>query len=213
MITDNNHVIYIRKRCQRFCALRTLKSPLPLKARAVHTGDAHLIKFLRFQLSEVPGPKLLNHPPQSIKKNASAQADNLAPEAFGNVPSNRITNVTRGRAFFKWQRESQAELDVASEGQSVHDAFMPEKSISERVDDCEKIQGDLQTDLEKHSRKLQELEEDVKDLVKLFKHLVASSPHGEQLLFMSLARIELQDEAVAKFDEKLREISKRKALS
>ena len=123
------------------------------------------------------------------------------------------TNVTRGRDFFKWQRENQAELDVASEGQSVHDAFMPEKSISERVDDCEKIQGDLQTDLEKHSGRLRELEADVKDLVKLFRHLVASSPQGEQLLFMSLARIELQDEAVAKFDEKLREISKRKGLS
>jgi hypothetical protein len=90
---------------------------------------------------------------------------------------------------------------------------MPEKSISERVDDCEKIQGDLQTDLEKHSGRLRELEADVKDLVMLFKHLVASSPQGEQLLFMSLARIELQDEAVAKFDEKLREISTRKALS
>src|SRR5580704_13571249 len=80
------------------------------------------------------------------------------------------TNVTRRRDFFKWQRESQAELDVDSEGQSVHDAFMPEKSISERVDDCEKIQGDLQTDLEKHSGRLRELEADVKDLVKLFEH-------------------------------------------
>gem|GEM_PF-6797847 len=32
----------------------------------VDTGDAHFIKFLRFQ-SPKSGPKLLNHPPQSIR--------------------------------------------------------------------------------------------------------------------------------------------------
>jgi hypothetical protein len=41
---------------------------------------------------------------------------------------------------------------------------------------------------------------------------VNSSPHGEQLLFMSLGRIEEQDEAVEKFNETLRDILKRNHL-
>jgi hypothetical protein len=35
---------------------------------------------------------------------------------------------------------------------------MPNKSISERLDDCEKIQGDQQTELVKHSERLRDLE-------------------------------------------------------
>jgi hypothetical protein len=55
--------------------------------------------------------------------------------------------------------------------------------------------------------RLQALEADVKDLALLFKHLVDSSPHGEQLLFASLGRIEEQDEAVLKFNDTLRELA------
>jgi hypothetical protein len=53
MITFNRHVIYIRKDVNVFVPF-VHSNALPLKARAVHTGDAHLIKFLRFQSSEVP---------------------------------------------------------------------------------------------------------------------------------------------------------------
>ena len=61
--------------------------------------------------------------------------------------------------------------------------------------------------------RLQALEADVKDLAVLFKHLVDSSPHGEQLVFASLGRIEEQDEAVLKFNDMLRELMRRKGLS
>ena len=61
--------------------------------------------------------------------------------------------------------------------------------------------------------RLQALEADVKDLALLFKHLVDSSPHGEQLLFASLGRIEEQDQAVLHFNETLRELLRRKGLS
>src|SRR5260370_24757086 len=61
--------------------------------------------------------------------------------------------------------------------------------------------------------KLQALEADVKDLPLLFKHLVDSSPHGEQLLFASLRRIEEQDDAVLKFNETTTDLIRRTALS
>jgi hypothetical protein len=64
-----------------------------------------------------------------------------------------------------------------------------------------------------YDERLQALETDVKDLALLFKHLVDSSPHGEQLLFASLGRIEEQDEAVQKFSDTLRELLRRKGLS
>ena len=64
-----------------------------------------------------------------------------------------------------------------------------------------------------YDERLQALEADVKDLALLFKHLVDSSPHGEQLLFASLGRIEVQDEAVLKFSDTLRELLRRKGLS
>ena len=64
-----------------------------------------------------------------------------------------------------------------------------------------------------YDERLQALEADVKDLTLLFKHLVNSSPHGEQLLFASLGRIEVQDEAVLKFNDTLRELLRRKGLS
>jgi hypothetical protein len=63
------------------------------------------------------------------------------------------------------------------------------------------------------SERLQELEVDVKALALLFKHLIDSSPHGEQLLFASLGRIEEQDEAVLRFNETLKELLRRKGLS
>src|SRR5215831_3429670 len=64
-----------------------------------------------------------------------------------------------------------------------------------------------------YDERLQALEADVKDLTLLFKHLVDSSPHGEQLLFASLGRIEEQDDAVLKFNETLRELLRRRGLS
>ena len=64
-----------------------------------------------------------------------------------------------------------------------------------------------------YDESLQALEADVKDLALLFKHLIDSSPHGEQLVFASLGRIEAQDEAVLKFNDMLRELLRRKGLS
>jgi hypothetical protein len=64
-----------------------------------------------------------------------------------------------------------------------------------------------------NTERLRELEADVKDLALLFKHLVDSSPHGEQLLFASLGRIEEQDEAVLRFNATLKELLRRKGLS
>jgi len=64
-----------------------------------------------------------------------------------------------------------------------------------------------------YDERLQALEADVKDLALLFKHLVDSSPHGEQLLFASLGRIEEQDQAVLHFNETLRELLRRRGLS
>jgi len=63
-----------------------------------------------------------------------------------------------------------------------------------------------------YDERLQALEADVKDLALLFKHLIDSSPHGEQLLFASLGRIEEQDEAVLRFSETLRDLLRRKGL-
>jgi hypothetical protein len=63
------------------------------------------------------------------------------------------------------------------------------------------------------SERLQALEADVKDLALLFRHLVDSSPHGEQLLFASLGRIEEQDEAVLRFNATLKELLRRKGLA
>lgn len=63
-----------------------------------------------------------------------------------------------------------------------------------------------------YDERLQALEADVKDLTVLFKHLVDSSPHSEQLVFASLGRIEEQDDAVLKFNEVLRELLRRKDL-
>jgi len=63
-----------------------------------------------------------------------------------------------------------------------------------------------------YNERLQELEVDVKALTLLFKHLVESSPHGEQLLFASLGRIEEQDDAVLRFNEVLKELLRRKGL-
>jgi hypothetical protein len=81
-----------------------------------------------------------------------------------------------------------------------------------RSDDWNEIQGSQHQEQGNYGERLRQLEKDVKDLATLFKHLVNSSPHGEQLLFMTLGRIEEQDEAVEKFNETLREILKSKHL-
>jgi hypothetical protein len=60
--------------------------------------------------------------------------------------------------------------------------------------------------------RLQALEADVKDLALLFKRLIDSSPHGEQLVFASLGRIEEQDQAVLQFNDILRDLLRRKGL-
>jgi hypothetical protein len=61
--------------------------------------------------------------------------------------------------------------------------------------------------------RLQELEADVKKLALLFKYLVDSSPHGEQLLFANLDRIEEQDKVVLRFNATLKELLRKKGLS
>jgi hypothetical protein len=61
--------------------------------------------------------------------------------------------------------------------------------------------------------RLQELEADVKKLALLFKYLVDSSPHGEQLLFANLDRIEEQDKVVLRFNATLKELLRKKDLS
>jgi hypothetical protein len=68
------------------------------------------------------------------------------------------------------------------------------------------------TNRAEYEARLQALEADVKDLALLFKRLVDSSPHGEQLVFASLGRIEEQDEAVLQFNDMLRELLRRKGL-
>jgi hypothetical protein len=87
---------------------------------------------------------------------------------------------------------------------------MPEQT--KRSDDSDEIQRSRQTERGDYEDRLRQLETDVKDLATLFKHLVKSSPHGEQLLFMSLGRIEEQDAAVEKFNETFRDLLKRKGL-
>ena len=87
---------------------------------------------------------------------------------------------------------------------------MPEQT--KRSDDSEEIQRSQQTERGDYGDRLRLLEKDVRDLVTLFKHLLNSSPHGEQLLFMSLGRIEEQDAAVEKFNETFRDLLKRKGL-
>jgi hypothetical protein len=87
---------------------------------------------------------------------------------------------------------------------------MPEEM--KRSDDSVEIQRSQQTELGDYGNRLRQLETDVKDLTTLFKHLVKSSPHGEQLLFMTLGRIEEQDAAVEKFNETFRDLIKRQGL-
>jgi hypothetical protein len=87
---------------------------------------------------------------------------------------------------------------------------MPEET--KQSDDRDKIQGSPPAEVGDYGERFRQLETDVKDLTALFKHLVNSSPHGEQLLFMTLGRIEEQDEAVERFNETLRDLLKRKGL-
>ena len=87
---------------------------------------------------------------------------------------------------------------------------MPEQT--KRSDDSKEIERSQQTERGDYEDRLRQLETDVKDLVTLFKHLLNSSPHGEQLLFMTLGRIEEQDTAVEKFNETFRDLVKRKGL-
>jgi hypothetical protein len=87
---------------------------------------------------------------------------------------------------------------------------MPEEI--KRSESPDKLQGSQPAELSDYGERLRQLETDVKDLATIFQHLVKSSPHGEQLLFMTLGRIEEQDEAVEKFNETLRGLLKRKGL-
>jgi hypothetical protein len=88
---------------------------------------------------------------------------------------------------------------------------MPEET--KLSDDRDKIQGSPPAEIGDYGERLRQLETDVKDLATLFKHLLNSSPHGEQLLFMTLGRIEEQDEAVERFNVTLRDLLKRKGLA
>ncbi len=87
---------------------------------------------------------------------------------------------------------------------------MPEQT--KRSDDSDERPRSQQTEQGVYGDRLRKLETDVKDLATLFKHLVESSPHGEQLLFMTMGRIEEQDAAVEKFNETFRDLLKRKGL-
>jgi len=87
---------------------------------------------------------------------------------------------------------------------------MPEEI--KQSDNPDKLQGSHPAELNDYGERLRQLETDVKDLAAIFQHLVKSSPHGEQLLFMTLGRIEEQDQAVEKFNETLRNLLKRKGL-
>jgi hypothetical protein len=82
----------------------------------------------------------------------------------------------------------------------------------QRSNDWDQIQRSQPKEPGDYGERLRQLETEVKDLATLCTHLVNSSPHGEQLLFMSLGRIEEQDEAVLKFNETLRAILKRNHL-
>jgi hypothetical protein len=87
---------------------------------------------------------------------------------------------------------------------------MPEET--KRSDGSDEVLSSQQTEHGDYGDRLRQLETDVKDLTTLFKYLLNSSPHGEQLLFMTLGRIEEQDEAVEKFNETFRDLLKRKGL-
>jgi hypothetical protein len=87
---------------------------------------------------------------------------------------------------------------------------MPQET--KRSDDSDEIQRSQQTERGDYGDRLRQLETDVKDLTILFKHLLNSSPHGEQLLFMTLGRIEEQDAAVEKFNATFRDLLRRQGL-
>jgi hypothetical protein len=76
---------------------------------------------------------------------------------------------------------------------------MPEKSTSDRLNDCERIEGDLQTELVKHA-------ETLRDLVMLFKHLADASANPRDLIFGAIRReesIQAKDRFYALLDEVL----------
>ncbi len=91
-----------------------------------------------------------------------------------------------------------------------YSARMPEET--KQPSESDGIQGSQPAEPGDYGEKLRQLEADVKDLTNLFKHLLNSSPHGEQLIFMTMARIEEQDDAVLKFNETFRDLVKRKGL-
>ena len=109
------------------------------------------------------------------------------------------------RIFYSEQRSPLPVLPKMS-----YSARMPEET--KQASDSDRIQGSQPAEPGDYGEKLRQLEADVKDLTNLFKHLLNSSPHGEQLIFMTMARIEEQDDAVLKFNETFRDILKRKGL-
>jgi TolA-binding protein len=66
---------------------------------------------------------------------------------------------------------SRVSLHIDWVRQTRYDDAMPQKSVEDRLDDCEKIQGDSLTDLQKHSERLRELETKVQELSDLEKRV------------------------------------------
>jgi hypothetical protein len=106
--------------------------------------------------------------------------------------------------------QSGTAIVFASPVQNVILCAMAEET--KQPSDSDRIQGAQPAEPGEYGEKLRQLEADVKDLTSLFKHLLNSSPHGEQLIFMTMARIEEQDDAVLKFNETFRDLVKRKGL-
>ena len=75
---------------------------------------------------------------------------------------------------------------------------MPEKSIAERVTDCETFEESLQTELDNHRR-------EIGDLVTLFKHLADATQPSRDLSFGGI-RMPGQAEATRRFYALLDEV-------
>ena len=64
---------------------------------------------------------------------------------------------------------------IAFDRQTGHDPGMPEKSISDRLDDCESIQESQQTELQKHAGRFQELEDGFRALIDAVEDLATAT--------------------------------------
>jgi hypothetical protein len=71
-------------------------------------------------------------------------------------------------------------LEIAQHPQIDDDAsLMPERSIEERLSDCEKIQNFQKAELTEHARRLGELEVDLKALIQIVDSIGISGMSGE----------------------------------